>query len=119
MKEEPPLYYILVRRVPFAVDVVTWGRWFGSINNRRVGEDIIGNARVSTVFLGIDHNFLDTGDPVLFETMVFGGPLDQHSLRYCTWKQAEKGHAATVAEVKKAADQIAAIADAAGVKHGK
>jgi len=27
---------------------------------------------VSTVFLGIDHNWSRSGDPILFETMVFG-----------------------------------------------
>jgi len=28
---------------------------------------------VSTVFLGLDHNFSSKGPPVVFETMVFGG----------------------------------------------
>ena len=46
---------------------------------------------VSTVFLGIDHNWGD-GPPVLYETMVFGGPLDEEQVRYCTRAEAAAGH---------------------------
>jgi len=53
-------------------------------------------ARVSTVFLGIDHSHRPDGEPVLFETMIFGGPLDQEMRRYHTWEEAEKGHAEMV-----------------------
>jgi hypothetical protein len=49
------------------------------------------------VFLGIDHNFFGDGPPILFETMVFGGPMDQDQRRYSTWDEAEFGHAAIVA----------------------
>jgi len=47
--------------------------------------------RISTVFLGIDHNFGD-GPPLLFETMVFGGKLDQEQDRYSTYDEAITGH---------------------------
>lgn len=47
---------------------------------------------VSTVFLGIDHGMPYGSQPVLFETMVFGGPLDQSQECYCTYEQAECGH---------------------------
>jgi hypothetical protein len=47
--------------------------------------------RVSTVWLGLDHGF-GSGPPVIFETMVFGGPLDQEMERYCTWESAVTGH---------------------------
>jgi hypothetical protein len=46
---------------------------------------------VSTVFLGIDHNF-GNGPPLLFETMVFGGEYDGYCKRYSTWEEAEGGH---------------------------
>ena len=58
---------------------------------------------VSTVFLGIDHNFGGKGKPILFETMVFGkGDLvpDNWMARYCTWEQAEAGHKAIVYELE-------------------
>ena len=43
--------------------------------NRTVAKSTIGNYLVSTVFLGLDHQFHAHGPPLLFETMVFGkGP---------------------------------------------
>jgi hypothetical protein len=51
-----------------------WNRWFESAD-RRVAVDTIGESRISTVFLGIDHSF-HGGPPILWETMIFGGPLD-------------------------------------------
>jgi hypothetical protein len=32
----------------------------------------------------------------LFETVIFGGPCDWQLYRYCTWEEAEQGHAAIV-----------------------
>ena len=56
-----------------------------------VADDTIGNVRVSTVFLAVDHNLF--GDkPILFETMIFGGPLDEYMWRYSTWEEATEGH---------------------------
>lgn len=49
-----------------------WSRWFNDINNRRIEETKLENGYViSTVFLGIDHNFWGRGFPVLYETMLF------------------------------------------------
>ncbi len=64
-----------------------------------VGKTTIGAVDVSTVFLGLDHGYGD-GPPVLFETMVFGGPLDGEQVRYKTWEQAEAGHTAMVQTVQ-------------------
>ena len=97
---EWPDYYILVDRVPFAVDVLTWGKWFGNMDNRRIGEDHIDHVRISTVFLGLDHNMRGVGDPVLFETMIFGGPLDNEQWRYCSYAEAERGHQEAVTAAK-------------------
>lgn len=62
---------------------------------RRVAEDTIGAAWVSTVFLTVDHGF-GRGAPVLFETMVFGGDHDGEQWRYRSWDDAEAGHRAVV-----------------------
>jgi hypothetical protein len=69
------------------------------IENRRVDETHVGALRVSTVFLGVDHNFTDRGSPVLFETMVFGANdhNDRYCDRYCTAEEAREGHARVVA----------------------
>ena len=65
-----------------------------STANRRVAECFYGEVRVSTVFLGIDHNYNPDKGPMLFETMIFGGALDQWQWRYSTWEEAEVTHKA-------------------------
>jgi hypothetical protein len=55
---------------------------------------------VSTVWIGINYNFGD-GDPVIFETMVFGGEerQDETCWRWTTEAEATAGHAEVVATV--------------------
>jgi hypothetical protein len=51
--------------------------------------------RVSTVFLGLDHNFLEEGAPILFETMVFANGakmIDLACERYSSYSDAVAGH---------------------------
>lgn len=94
-----PIYYILDddnNPVP-GETVVAWGRWLAEDENRRVvAKTKIGaEIEVSTIFLGIDHGFGfldDAAPPILFETMVFGGPRDQEQWRYATWNEAKEGH---------------------------
>lgn len=50
-----------------------------------------GDVEVSTVFLSWDHSFGD-GEPVLFETMVFGGEYNEYQLRYTSYLDAIRGH---------------------------
>lgn len=83
-------------------DPEEWGKKSEDSDGRRVARDEIGDVVVSTVFLGIDHNWTGKGPPVLFETMVFGGPLDEEQERCCTWAEAEAQHAAMVKRVKEA-----------------
>ena len=52
-------------------------------------ETSIGATReASTVFLGLDHQLTEDGPPLLFETMVFGGPLSGETDRCSTWELA-------------------------------
>jgi hypothetical protein len=111
---EWPQYYILIDRLPVAVNFNIWAQWFANIDNQRVGEDYIGKVHVSTVFLGLDHNW-HGGDPILFETMIFHGPLDRETWRYCTYAEAERGHAEAMTQAKIAAAKIKSIADNAGI----
>jgi hypothetical protein len=63
-------------------------------HTKHVGDDYIGEYRISTVWLGIDHQYGD-GDPLLFETMVFDKKdewNDCYTARYSTWDEAVKGH---------------------------
>ena len=90
--------YILEGKEPVAVDLISWASWYGKAD-RKVKKDKVGDVSVSTVFLGLDHQWGD-GPPLLFETMVFGGELDQEMDRYSTWEEAESGHAKMVERVK-------------------
>lgn len=86
-------------------DLMEWAHWFEDQKPglRRVGHDTIGDFKVSTVFLALDHAF-GGGEPVLFETMVFGpdesAAIDEngesvsndYTVRYHTWAEAEAGH---------------------------
>jgi hypothetical protein len=94
-------WYILDKGEPKPVDdMMEWARWMEENHMaRHVGDDVIGGARVSTVFLGLDHSH-GFGPPLIFETMVFGGPLDQEQDRYTTTQQAIDGHAAMCARVR-------------------
>ena len=66
----------------------------------------VGQARISTVFLCIDHNLTGKGPPVLFETMIFGGWHDQVQWRYSTYEEAEIGHKVAVALEQQASDEL-------------
>jgi hypothetical protein len=104
MKEES--YYILEGKTVKAVNAEEWARWFeDNYKERIVARDNLGFAQVSTVFLGLHFSVCCHEQPKLFETMVFGGPLDQEMERYSTWEEAEKGHAEMIKRVKKAANQ--------------
>lgn len=95
--------YILKGKKVIAVDLMTWANWFET-SNRHIGDDHIGKVHVSTVFLGINHNFGE-GEPLLFETMIFGGKHDQYQERYSTWEEAEKGHQIAIDLVKPSQDK--------------
>lgn len=75
--------------------------------NRHVGweqvQDPDGRAfTVSTVWLGLDHNFGD-GPPLIFETMVFaeGSPWNEWMDRYATEEEAAAGHAEVVKAIQR------------------
>jgi hypothetical protein len=83
-----------------------WARWMEKAE-RHVRDSFQGDVRVSTVFLGLDHSFRDTGPPLLFETMGFVGHAGVEQERYSTWAEAEEGHARMVAKIFKATPILA------------
>ena len=90
--------YILDGHMPVPCDeLLHWAKAMET--DRHVGNDTIGDAQVSTVFLGLDHSF-HGGPPILFETMVFGSEFGKWERRYCTWEEAEAGHREIVAAIK-------------------
>lgn len=74
-------------------DFNVWGEWFKG-SKRIVRQDTIGKVMISTVFLGIDHNYGSDCPPILWETMIFNGKHDQYQDR-CSGsrEQAESMHA--------------------------
>lgn len=69
-------------------------------DKKHVADEVIEGVRVSTVWLGLDHNYFG-GRPLLFETMVFNAEgSDIYCERYTTWEQAESGHNKAVEWVK-------------------
>jgi hypothetical protein len=114
-------YYVLEGKTPVPLDrtqanLLIWGEWFEHAD-RRVAQTQVGPYWVSTVFLGLDHNFTGTGPPILFETMVFssdeegerGSPVDLEMHRYSTWEVAEMGHHTIVQLVKLTLEQQADV----------
>ena len=91
-------YVLRGRELVECVDLMEWARWFETAE-RHVARDEVGGVSVSTVFLGLDHQF-GNGPPLLFETMIFGGTHDQHQERYSTWAEAEQGHQKALALVR-------------------
>lgn len=93
------LYYRLDGKTPVPCSSEDYTRT--PLSKGRVAKTEIGGALVSTVFLGIDHQ-CDEGPPLLFETMVFGGPLDEEQERCSTWAEAEEQHRRMVDRVRRA-----------------
>lgn len=104
-------HYILDGKIPIPVDLLVWARWLEEHRaDRIIKQETVGNCWVSTVFLGLNHNYLDDGPPLLFETMVFAekdSKRDYNDLymdRYSTWELALEGHEKAVAWAKEHQD---------------
>ncbi len=84
------------------MELMEWAKAVES-EGRVVAKDNIKGQRVSTVWIGIDHRF-DEGPPLIFETMIFGGPHDQYCDRYSSEAAALDGHNRTVAAIREGRD---------------
>lgn len=92
-------HWILVDKKPKSVDLMEWASWIENKANKIVKQEHVGCVFVSTVFLGIDHSFSLNPDaqPILFETMIFGGVDNDYQKRCCTYVQAQSMHNVAVA----------------------
>jgi hypothetical protein len=89
-------------------DVLKWAMWYEyshlspGKDNRILGKDYIGDAHVSTIFLGLDYSHRRNPErPILWETMIFGGEHDQYMQRYDSKDAALAGHAIAVKMVQE------------------
>lgn len=80
------------KKVVDETNALVWAQWRNKSSNTRIGNDTVGEIRISTIFLGVGH--------VLFETCVFGGEWDQTVTRYESYENAVKGHALWVDRIK-------------------
>lgn len=98
------LYILDTHKRPIAMsDVIEWAEWMGTHEHEHLlAEDLIGETRVSTIFLGYAcwPTEFHPDSPILWETMIFGGPYDRDQFRYMSHDEAMAGHAAAVALVR-------------------
>lgn len=105
-------YKLVGREIVEVPALLEWADWHATAD-RNVALTDIGEFLVSTVFLGFDRGY--GGAPVLFETMVFGQPVEmdflgkkamtreplQYQVRYRTYDEAEEGHRAMCDEITR------------------
>ena len=88
-----------------AKGLLSWGKWLEDHFEECHINDRVGDARVSTIFLGIDYGAIwaprdsqgilidpSSYKPKLWETMVFGGIYDLFQTRYTSKQDALAGH---------------------------
>lgn len=92
-------------KTPIETDRDTWAAWYEDAAARIVFQTMVGEYKVSTVFLGMDHS-LGVGPPLIWETMVFGpgDTYEDFQQRYTLYDQALAGHIQAVTEVRKRHD---------------
>jgi len=93
-------HYILNEdREAVPATLMEWAEMFNHPEKRIIARTempfIHPDVRVSTVFLGLDHAY-GGGEPLLFETMIFGGEHDQYQDRCSTFTQALEMHSAAL-----------------------
>jgi hypothetical protein len=100
---------------PISLD--EWMRLVADLEYKRIEWTEIPDVgiEVSTVWLGLNHNFLMEGPPYIFETMVFGLPNDMEvQERWATEEEAIEGHWKVVQEVVGPVVDVQAIRKAGG-----
>jgi hypothetical protein len=86
---------------PIKSTIIQYSEWIEKNPERKaVKQEHIGDAFISTVFLGLDHAW-DSEIPVLWETMIFGGEHDQYQDRYTSYEDALEGHQTALTLITK------------------
>lgn len=103
------LYYIIdddTKQIRHPVNLDEYIQWceqhcdvIGGVSVRIAYSELAPDVDVSTIFMTLDHSF-GFGPPVLYETIVFGGPLNLYRRRYHTEEEALRGHEQTVAMLR-------------------
>lgn len=94
-------FYKLVDRKPVVCSCTEWVESFNDVKATTVNRSDIDGTIVSTVFVGIAFDQYAFDNPALFESMIFGGALDQEQQRCATLVEAEAMHLRFVDRVKE------------------
>ena len=82
-------------------NLLKWGKRLENFDDRKVKQEQVGKYFISTMFLGLDHNFSEKGKPILWET---GIKTEKEgwdiAKRYSSYKEALKGHKSIVKKYK-------------------
>jgi hypothetical protein len=73
------------------ISIEQWRLLFEDKRYQILKQTQIGTLQVSTIWLGIDHGFGRTAEPLIFETMIFGSEEDEQ-WRYPTEQEALAHH---------------------------
>ena len=100
-------FYLNLDKTTRPCSLEEWGNQLEEMrksNTKHVADEIVNGLRVSTVWLGLNHDFSELGQPLLFETMIFPeegrDSIELYLDRYATWQEAEEGHKKAVEWVK-------------------
>lgn len=114
-------HYILKDKLAIPCeDLMEWAKWMSTADRTVARTDIEGLVVVSTVFLGIDHQFGE-GEPLLFQTMAFegqdygenvafAGSLERdsfwgHAKHDSFWVEAEESHRVACENIRQRIEQ--------------
>jgi hypothetical protein len=100
------MHYLLdENKKPYQVSLIEALELYKHPEMKVTKQDNFDGVRVSTVFLGMDHGWGDRNSPdyqpILWETMVFGGEYDDYQERYTSHEEALEGHQKMVELVKQ------------------
>ena len=81
-------------------DFDRWLAWMQTHDEPLAETVVAPGVLVCTRFIGLDQRRTKIGAPVLWETMIFGGPHDLHQARYTSQVAALTGHERMMAFAK-------------------
>jgi len=101
------MYYLLdENKKPYKVTITEWIQGLTD-KMRSVKQETINGVFVSTVFLGLDHNFSNSPVPIVFETMLFGKvEHGEYQVRCSTYEEALKQHEKAVNYVNSLKNEL-------------
>ena len=94
------------------ISFAEWGRMYELRIREEMSDDcwwrrrteIDDEVHVSTVWLGLDHSFGFGGPPLIWETMIFGGPFNDYQWRYPSRPTALDDHERIVRALRAGED---------------